>query len=322
MDSSSIMLQLTGIVIAMALALLVYFRLAVHWGLLAVPEIRSSHTRPVIKAAGFIIPLGVFIFSLLLDILNIYVIAGLVVLSVISFIDDMKGLSVSLRLGVQCMAAGLLVYWLWTIDEAVWFLILALPWCIGHLNASNFMDGINGMLILNMAGLFAIYAASDIVRDEAFVYVLWLVVALLILLAFFNVRSKAVCFLGDVGSISLGWLSFVGIIYLIALSGQLSLIFSMSVFYVDTGMTLLYRLWSGKNIFQPHREHLYEILYNEAGISPIIISLSYLALQLLVNLYLFYVSPLWDYPWWLEGAVILAALIGIHQSVKRIYLRP
>lgn len=309
------------ILMGMVAMLYLFFKYAGRLGLIAIPEERSSHRRPVIKAAGFIIPFGVVIFTLIHGGLNGYILTGLILLSVVSFADDMGGLSATLRLGIQCIAAALIAYWLYTVDEALWFIALVIPWCIGHLNASNFMDGINGMLILNMMALFIVYATAGIIQDESIIDTLWLIIVLLGVLAVLNVRTTALCFLGDVGSISLGWLSFATVIYLVTESGQISLLFSMAVFYTDSGLTLLHRIWRRENILQPHREHLYEILYNDEGKSPILISLSYMGIQLLVNMYLFYLSPLWRLPWWLDGLLIMTFLMCIYFYTRYRYIK-
>ena len=58
------------------------------------------------------------------------------------------------------------------------------------------------------------------------------------------------------------------------------------IYGVDTSLTILYRLIRRENIIEPHRQHLYQLLTNEAGISHVKVSTGYTVAQLLINLFI------------------------------------
>jgi hypothetical protein len=55
-------------------------------------------------------------------------------------------------------------------------------------------------------------------------------------------------------------------------SGQLGYILFFSVYGIDAVVTIINRLIK-KNIFQPHRSHLYQYLANEMGYSHVFLQL-------------------------------------------------
>jgi len=95
---------------------------------------------------------------------------------------------------------------------------------------------------------------------------------------------KARVFIGDVGSILLGFV-FAGMV--IALSkGFLDFICFTSFlfpFYADEFTTMAVRIRDGENLMRAHRRHLYQVLANEKGISHWKISVGYGLLQLVVG---------------------------------------
>jgi hypothetical protein len=54
----------------------------------------------------------------------------------------------------------------------------------------------------------------------------------------------------------------------------------LSIYGIDSILTITYRLWLKENIFEPHRKHLYQLLANEIGIPHPIISIIYSFIQL------------------------------------------
>ena len=62
------------------------------------------------------------------------------------------------------------------------------------------------------------------------------------------------------------------------------------VFLADGGLTLLKRYLNGRNVFQPHREHLYETLVNELHVPHLRVAVGYALLQLLINVGFFLVA--------------------------------
>ncbi len=142
-------------------------------------------------------------------------------------------------------------------------ILLGLIWVV---NLTNFMDGINGLAVLEI--LF-ILGALWWLRDNfslSAVTIQWIVCLWAACLAFlpFNF-PKALLFLGDTGSLFLGVLMawIVVIMMLTHPNGLWVFLCLFAMFWVDATLTLMRRLLRKKSIFEAHREHAYQHLANE-----------------------------------------------------------
>lgn len=214
-------------------------------------------------------------------------------LTAMSLVDDMIKLSPVLRLTIQAAAFGAVLY---AFPAQGYYLLYALliVLCTGYTNASNFMDGINGMLTLySLAVTCSIIAACKLYSVQPILPValpsvqnielmaIGLAIALAVF-APFNVRSKALAFAGDAGSISAGYFISLMLLWLCFIYDDFSLPIFGAVFIIDTFCTFAVRLLKGERVMQPHRQHLYQLLA-AAGIPQLKISAGYAAVQLTVN---------------------------------------
>lgn len=263
---------------------LFYFRLAARFGIVDVPNRRSSHRRPTIRGGGIVFPLAMLGWGFLSGFTHPCLVTGVLLAAAVSFADDLRGLGFRIRLPLHFLSAALILL------EAGYF---GLPWhawlpalilLAGFLNAFNFMDGINGItgLYSLLAALFLLAAAALLPYPGWFPPLVILLISLFIF-NFFNFRTKARCFAGDVGAIPLAlWLGY----YLLALMREFPSpiwLLPVAVYAVDSVMTILYRLLKGENIFRAHRHHLYQNLSNEWGWPHLQVSSLYGFLQLMVN---------------------------------------
>jgi UDP-N-acetylmuramyl pentapeptide phosphotransferase/UDP-N-acetylglucosamine-1-phosphate transferase len=139
------------------------------------------------------------------------------------------------------------------------------------------MDGING--ITTLYSMVAVGTLHFLMPEMNLEFV---VVALLIF-AFYNIRKRAVCFSGDVGSVSLAYIIAFCICKLMVDTQNVKWILLLGVYGIDSVVTILYRLKRSENIFKPHRTHLYQYLANEKGVSHIGVSMIYALAQLALN---------------------------------------
>lgn len=142
-------------------------------------------------------------------------------------------------------------------------LLLGLTWVV---NLTNFMDGIDGLAVLQVMFMMIVlfffrddFTLTPIVID-------WLICLWFACLAFlpFNF-PRARLFLGDTGSLFLGTI-IAWLLVLMTLShsnGLWVFLCLFAIFWVDTTLTLIRRLWRKKSIFTAHREHAYQHLANE-----------------------------------------------------------
>ena len=100
---------------------------------------------------------------------------------------------------------------------------------------------------------------------------------------FFNVRKKAKCFAGDVGSVSIAMIVMFSLLQLINATGNLVYILFLAVYGVDSILTIIHRLTKRENIFEAHRSHLYQWLVKPGPFSHLQMAMFYGLSQLLIN---------------------------------------
>lgn len=282
-----------------------YFPIARKYGLLAGVNHRSSHSKPVITGAGFIffVSYAVYVGYAFVQGISMpwWMLAGLLMLAVVSFIDDLVDVWFLIRLIVQFVAVSLMllqiavepanqidmgahaVQWL----AAVTLLVLA----VGTVNLDNFMDGINGMMgFLTLATLVPLILIDRYVID--YIDENWLYYSLIptLLFLFYNARRQPKCFSGDVGAIVVGYVVLYAVLTLIVRTGNVAYILLLAMVYMEAGMTVLQRLLAGDNVFQSHRIHLFQLLVNEHHKPHLLVSGSYAAMQFGFGMALFFLN--------------------------------
>ena len=153
-------------------------------------------------------------------------------------------------------------------------------------NYYNFMDGINGLAGISgivAFGLLAIYANSVNAPSNLIIFNICIALCCLGFLPFNFPRAWV--FMGDVGSILLGFVFSAMVIWLSTSILELICLASfLFPFYADEIITEFVRLKNGEKLWTPHRRHLYQILANEYGVEHWKISLGYGFGQLIVGL--------------------------------------
>jgi UDP-N-acetylmuramyl pentapeptide phosphotransferase/UDP-N-acetylglucosamine-1-phosphate transferase len=266
---------------------LVYFKIADRYDIIDKPNSRSSHSSITLRGGGIVFPLAIMVAFFLKDVSWALTVAVLLV-AVISFVDDIKPLSQLPRFASHVIAVGLVFYDLNLFSEAIWLIPVVFVLMIGWVNAFNFMDGINGITVLY--ALSAIISFSLIDVNHSNLPLLITMGLSCLVFGIFNVRKKAKTFAGDVGSISMALFLGYFMIKTIMDSGQLGYLLFFSVYGIDAVVTILYRIKKKENIFQPHRSHLYQYLANERRLSHVLVSVIYAGVQLLINGLLIYMQ--------------------------------
>lgn len=266
---------------------LFYFKIADKYNIIDKPNSRSSHTSITLRGGGIIFPIALSI-ACLLGYISWPVTLGVVLVAVVSFIDDIKPLPQLPRFVSHVLAVGLVFYELHLFYESLWLLPIVFVLLIGWINAFNFMDGINGITVLY--ALAAIASFSFLPINEASLPLLITMGLSCLAFGIFNVRKKAKTFAGDVGSISMALFLGYFMIKTIIESGQLGYILFFSIYGIDAVITIITRLLRKENIFQPHRSHLYQYLANEMGYSHILVAFIYAGFQLVINAFVVYMD--------------------------------
>lgn len=245
--------------------------------LLDVPVERSAHLQATPRGGGIAIVIGVYSFLLVLtsqghlSLFQFSVLLCALPVAATGFADDIRSLSVKVRLPVHLLAAFVALALLGPVPEPFFSGLVELPYILMSgllmvalvwlLNLYNFMDGIDTLA----AGqcLFVSGAAALLLLDTQSELV-WVCVGLfLATLGFFLWNlPPAKLFMGDVGSTFLGF--FLGLLGLLShFDGSLSVwvwVLLMGVFIADTTYTLLRRWISGHSVTQGHSTHAYQYL--------------------------------------------------------------
>ena len=200
---------------------------------------------------------GVFTFVFVPSFRLIFVIV--VCLTLLSAVDDRRGLPPVVRLIVHIGAAAI-ASWLVAPNLPPWGFAVATIAIAWSANLYNFMDGADGLaggMALFGFGTFACVAATEQAWGTAFMSAAIAGAAVGFLA--FNLPPARI-FLGDAGSIPLGFLAAV-----IGLSGwhngRWPLLFPVLVFgpfLIDATATLLLRVLRREHLWEAHRSHLYQ----------------------------------------------------------------
>ena len=293
------------IIVALLFALeLIYFKIADHYNIIDKPNHRSSHTSITLRGGGIIFPLAMLI-ACVLGHASIAFTVAVVLVGLVSFIDDIKPLHQLPRVGSHLIAVTLVLYDLDMLHTNLLFLIpVVFVLAIGWINAFNFMDGINGITVLY--AIVAIASFGWLLQDDSLFDMLVIMGLACVVFGFFNVRKKAKTFAGDVGSVSMAIFLAYFMIKLIFETGQIGYILFFSIYGVDAVITILYRLKNKENIFQAHRSHLYQYLANELKWPHIVVSSLYALVQLMINVLVV---------WLIDKELMSIAVISIMMTV-------
>ena len=271
------------VLVLLFVAELFYFRIADRFNIIDKPNERSSHSKVTLRGGGIIFYFGALAYFLTSGFDYSWFMLALTLVTFISFVDDIKSTKQMTRLLFHFSAMALMFYQWGLFSLSWWWVIIALIICTGIINAYNFMDGINGITggysLLILAALA--YINKEIIPfvEGDFIYT---VLCSVLVFCFFNFRRKAKCFAGDVGSVSIAFILLFLIGKLIILTRDFSWIVLLSVYGVDSVLTIVHRLMLHENIGLPHRKHLYQIMANELKIPHVVVSSVYMAVQALI----------------------------------------
>lgn len=299
--------------------MLLYFRIAAYYNITDKPNERSSH-QEVITRGGGVIYLFAAAIAFVLHPAQWMLVLSLFIAGGVSFVDDWLSLSNKIRILFHVMAATLLFYALGAFSMLAWWNVAMLYiLIIGIINAYNFMDGINGI-----TGTYSlvVFAGLQYVNLGQVYFIhpdmIWLPVIASLVFLFFNFRRKAVCFAGDVGSVTVAcWVLFI-LLSLIFKTGNWSYLLFLVVYGVDSVLTIIHRMLLRQNIFEAHRMHFYQLLVNEQNIPHLFVALGYAIVQLGVIIFLI------NHPsgFFINCLITILPLVVIYISFKPFLMHP
>ncbi len=236
------------------------------------PNPRSSHARPKARGGGLaLIPVVLFAWIAAASWLGaaapgFWLALAAAGLAVVSWLDDLKGLPAGLRLAVQALAVALGLAAMEG-EGAVFQGLLpplldrvaaGLLW-LWFVNLFNFMDGIDGLsgVEASSLGLGLVLVGVLAGWPDASVALPALLAAATLGFLVWN-WAPAKLFLGDVGSVALGYL--LGWLLLgAAVNGDWAAAVILPLYYLaDATITLVKRGARGAKVWRAHREHFYQ----------------------------------------------------------------
>jgi UDP-N-acetylmuramyl pentapeptide phosphotransferase/UDP-N-acetylglucosamine-1-phosphate transferase len=305
------------LVLALFALELLYFKIADRFNIIDKPNERSSHKRITLRGGGIIFLLGVWLYSLCFGFTYPWFLAAVTCVGVVSFVDDIRSLPDSARLAVQFVAMLMMFYQFGILNLAdAWMIVIALIVCVGITNAYNFMDGINGITggysLAVLLPLIYLNGQEGFV-DERF---LWVAALSVLVFCFFNFRTKAKCFAGDVGSLSIAFIVVFALGQLILQTGDITYILFLAVYGADSVLTICHRIQLHENLGEAHRKHAYQLMANELHIPHVAVSTLYMVLQLAISFGLVWLPV---NHWLYAGGVIVALAVAYLVFMKKYY---
>ena len=302
-------------------AMLAYFPIASKLKLYDVPNKRSSHQNITFRGGGVLIPISIIFYVVFYGFHHgfsiHYLLLGVMLVSIVSFYDDFKGSNPFFRLIIHFVSVGLIMM---DINEDYKFspfiIIIIAVIAVAAVNAFNFMDGINAItglyvLVFFETVLFFHYKIEKIFEPN---FIVVLIIAVLIF-GFYNFRTKAILFAGDIGSVSLGLICVFYVLYLIMHTNNIIYLSMLAVYGVESGLTIFYRLLKGQNIFQAHRMHLFQNLVHDTKLPHLEVSFLYALVQVIINMGMFYCIQK-GFEGYLYLSYVLILLSGLYIILK------
>ena len=243
-----------------------------------VPENRSLHQRPVPRGGGLAIVLAVSLTAWVAGLVALHRFgAGAVVarldialiglttvlaFALVGLAEDLLSLAVRTRLILQlALGAGLGIAVCSVLEASLWWAPVVSMGTAVLVNATNFMDGANGLACGHalLTSLWYVQVAAVAPVAGLGLVMVSVAGACLGFLPFNTPRAKV--FLGDSGSYALGgaWAFAVTACLSRGVAVEAALA-PVLVLLADTGYTLWMRLRAGQCWYEPHRLHVYQRL--------------------------------------------------------------
>lgn len=315
-------------------------RFANTLGFIDSPTERSSHVLPTAKGGGIGI-LCAFVLGFIFFQRSFVLCLSVTFLSLLSLVGDRIHLSPRVRLASQFVAAFTIIFclpdssisplWQFRAPDYNYGLVLYLTvsiliaiFIVGTANFYNFMDGINGLAAITGVVGFGLLASYGVHYGKEYNYSMLCVGLGMACLGFlpFNI-PKAKVFMGDVGSILLGFVFAVIVtIFAETVTEFIVLACFLFPFYADELLTMLERIRRRQSLARPHRCHLYQVLANEAGFAHWKVSLGYGVLQLVVGVCVWQASCFGPVPALVVVVIFCSLLAVVNWLVKRKFTGP
>ena len=271
-------LFLQSLIVFMATIFLIsyFIKVAPKLSLVDVPNERSSHKQETPRGAGIVFG---FVFILALLFINsehfsnnYLIIFALLIVYLTGIYDDIKTIKARTKFlwiiiatavaffdGVQVTTLG--TFFGYEIPLSIFALPFTIFAVVGFTNAVNLTDGLDGLAgSISIIMLLTLAYIGYINDDEFLVKVPLLMVFCLFGFLVFN-WNPAKVFMGDSGSLFLGFVVSILAIRALEYINPVAIIFFAGIPLLDTLVVIRRRRQRGISPFEPDKNHLHHILY-------------------------------------------------------------
>ena len=246
---------------------------------------RSSHSSIATRSGGISIFTTLFILSIIfyLDGKVLFDYSYLIPLSLLFMVglyDDINSVDYKLKFIFQIITAKIIIdngliidnlhgiFGIYELSRIV-AQLLTIFIVVAIINSINFIDGIDGLAVSTVI-LFILSFEFFILEISPFINISKILIPALAAMAFFNFKKNKKVFLGDSGSLFLGGISSIYVLY--ALSNEYiikpqydlhKVIFILSIFVypiIDIIRVTFIRMYKGKSPFIADKNHIHHIL--------------------------------------------------------------
>lgn len=228
-----------------------------------VPNARSNHAVPTPRGGGLGIVLALAVFLPVVAVPWQWVLAMLV-LAVVSFLDDLRGLPARIRFLAQVLMVLGVLLTAYPHDVFPWLPqwlelpLLALAW-LWFINLFNFMDGSDGLAASEGLSITAGIILLSLFVSLPFTAELGSLVVMGAVLGFLLWNwPPARIFMGDVGSVPLGFVLGLLLLLVAGAGYWVAALILPAVFVADASFTLLHRMKKRERLAEAHSSHCYQ----------------------------------------------------------------
>ncbi|MCF6317853.1 MAG: hypothetical protein L3J83_01015 [Proteobacteria bacterium] len=278
MNVTEIIYMAVFVLVVTPILLLMFRALALRFGLVDVPDSRKIHKSAIPVVGGLVLFIVAAVLLLVVGNVNRFTFylmmsSGFVV--VVGLMDDVFLLSAFWRFMVQIIASLVVVYFSTVQLNSFGFLLspswdlqlgfMAIPitvfGVVGVINALNMADGIDGLAAMTF--VFPVLAMGLLSLDASMSLWLFLLVGSVVIFVVFNKSRAYKVFLGDSGSLLLGFILAWLLVYFSqgssAIMKPITALYLVALPVYDTIFVMLKRILNGDSPFKPDKSHLHHL---------------------------------------------------------------
>jgi len=250
------------------------------------PSERKIHNEPVTPSGGIALFISFLIISFLFyfDTWLLYLIISSTLIVIIGLIDDKIGLGIKIRVFTQLVSCLIILsmnVYISDLDQIfglqfkydfILGMVFTIICVIAYTNASNFIDGYDGLASTNNIIIYVSILILLILNNQISQINFSLMIIIgLIIFTFFNLTLFKLpkIFLGDCGSTFIGFISSWYLIYLHFnfpnIFKPTIIIWLISIGFFDFLRVIISRLFRKKDFLNPELNHIHHILDNILG---------------------------------------------------------